>query len=118
MRETEKVEKIETTEEEIIYCDQCTAECTDSFEVVPMELCESCNPEKGISVSEYFDKFNKNAEDEKNLTIGAFIIIFISFPFSFLLAGLDALDGFEYGKMYVAGAISALIWVTVLFVLI
>lgn len=118
MRETVTDYEVKTVEKEIeiVYCDICDSQCTDTHEVVPQELCPNCQPdedERGWSMSEYRDVFEKH-ETSDNIRMGKnnAILFTLLFPLFFSAALLDAIDDpyDNAARWFVIGALGFLLW--------
>jgi len=115
MRETVKnyETKVETVEneQEIVYCDICTAQCTETHDVVPMELCPDCQPDE--EEQEWTLKTYKEAYEDADIENGSgesWLFIGL-FPIFFLAAIADGADGHEYAKYLLTPVIGLLLWI-------
>lgn len=115
MRETVKNYEVETVEkeQEIVYCDTCTAQCTDTHEVVPMELCPDCQPEE--EEQEWTLETYREAFEEANVQKASNDKLFFTvlFPIFFFTAMFDLRDGHEYAKFFLIPVLGLLLWVGV-----
>lgn len=112
MRETVTEYEVETVEkeQEIVYCDVCAAQCTATHEVVPMELCPSCQPEEGEqewTMDTYQEAFEESDVKQHWEDKWLFIVLFPIFSFA---AVLDLLDGAEYAKFFILPVLGLLFW--------
>lgn len=108
MRTEETVETVETTTEEVVYCDECTDECTDSFDVVPRELCADCSPSSSINP----DRPEVNISPPLNIKTEIFATVVL--PVTAVVTFLNLLDGEDYAKLYLSGMVAGMLWTAVL----
>jgi hypothetical protein len=75
---TETETKVEEKEVEVVYCDKCGDECTDTYEIEPSEVCRRCSTTSAV------ERIADLATDEENFgeldSVPAFISLVVLFP--------------------------------------
>ena len=80
---TETETKVEEKEVEVVYCDECGDECTETYEIEPSEVCRRCSTTSAV------ERISELATDEENFgeidSVGTFTALVLVFPLIFFM---------------------------------
>lgn len=135
MREKVKEYEVEKKEleKEKFYCDICGCDCTDEYQIVPMDLCDDCQPEEknGYGSVEKAKVVLDNKRDElkgledrnsalfETMGAGFFLFLIIFYPLMFGAGIMDFIGNRdEYGKVFIYAGVSTILWGVLLYAVI
>lgn len=127
MRETEVEFEVQRHEQERVYCDTCTEDCTDDYEIIPQEVCPRCadehepDPSKRFSsIKEFraeYDDVSAPGDGGENLPFDAMMctLLWVAlFPLMFR----SAFSGDnEAETLAVALSLASMVWLSIAYLL-